>query len=427
MILEIVLVVLLTVVNGVLSMSELAVVSSGNLRLRMMADKGNKGAAIAIQLAEEPGKFMSSVQIGITLVGILSGAVSGATLGKRLSGALASHGVPADIAHPMGVGFVVVIITYLSLVIGELVPKQIALRAPETVAAIVAPWLKRMATVVSPLVWLLDASGKLILRLLRLSGPNETTVSDEEVKMVISEARNAGVMKVTETEMINSVMRVADRNVRGIMTPRHEIRTLSTDVNFEEAVNSFVEARTSRLPVIDSDENIIDVIELNDVLMQAKDNKRFDLSQIMQQVEIVSEGLGALDVLDRLRKAPTRMLFVYDEYGHFEGAITPMNLLEAIVGDFTDQSEEEEKIVTRNDGSLLIAGWMAADELADMLKITLEIPRDYHTVAGLVLNRMGHLPEVGSVIRVGEWMIEVVDMDGRRVDKVMITRALSTH
>lgn len=422
MLIEILAVLLLTVINGVLAMSELAVVSSRTARLKMMADNGSRGAATAIILAEDPGKFLSSVQIGITLVGVLSGAVSGATLGNRLANALVGAGISPGVAQPLGVGLVVVLITYLSLVVGELVPKQIALRAPEAVASRVAPSLRLLARVVSPLVWLLDHSGKMVLRLLGMSQVSENAVSDEEVKMIISEAESAGVMKPAETEMIAAVMRVADRTARGIMTPRHEVTTLPSDVTFEQAVLAFAGSGTSRLPVADARGDIEGVAALSTILAQRQAGEAFDLTSVMEQPEVVREGMGALEVLERLRAAPTRMLFVYDEYGHFEGMVTPMDLLEAITGEFADGEVEEPKLTTRADGSLLVAGWMPADELADQLRITLQTPRDYETVAGLVLDRMGRLPEVGDTADIGPWQIEVMDMDGRRIDKVLVTR-----
>lgn len=422
MLLEIVIVVLLTVLNGTLAMSELAVVSSRPARLKVMAEDGSRGAATALQLAEDPGRFLSSVQIGITLVGILAGAVSGATLGLRLAAALRDLGAPARMAEPLGVGIVVVLITYLSLVVGELVPKQIALRAPEAVAVRVAPTLKWLASLLAPLVWLLDRSGALLLRLMGLGGASDNAPSDEEVKMIISEATTAGVMKPAETEMIAAVMRVADRTARGIMTPRHEVATLPADADFPAAVAAFAESGTSRLPVRDAEGDIIGVLKLSALLQQRQAGQPHDMGALIEPAEVIREGMDALEVLERLRAAPTRMLFVYDEYGHFEGMVTPMDLLEAITGEFADGEVEEPKLATRADGSLLVAGWMPADELADQLRISLESPRDYETVAGLVLDRMGRLPEIGDSAEIGPWRIEVIDMDGRRIDKVLVTR-----
>lgn len=425
MLIEILAVVVLTVLNGVLSMSELAVVSSRPARLKLLAEAGSRGAQTALTLAEDPGRFLSSVQIGITLIGILVGAVSGATLGTRLAGVLAEAGLSLSLSQTLGVGLVVVAITYLSLVVGELVPKQIALRNPEAVASRVAPALRVMATLVSPLVWLLDQSGKLMLRLLGLGARNEPSVSDEEVKMIISEAESAGVMKPQETEMIAAVMRVADRSARGIMTPRHEVEALSLDASFEEAALAFAESGTGWMPVRGADGDIEGVVALFTLLERRHARMPYDLKAAMEPVEVIHEGMGALEVLERLRASRSRMLFVYDEYGHFEGMVQPMDLLEAITGEFADGEVEEPKLTHRADGSMLVAGWMPADELADHLRITLESPRDYETVAGLVLDRMGRLPEVGDSALVGHWRIEVVDIDGRRIDKVLVTREAS--
>lgn len=422
MLLEILAVLLLTVINGVLSMSELAVVSSRSGRLKVMAEDGVRGAQAALDLAESPGKFLSSVQLGITLIGILAGAVSGATLGIRLAVVLRDAGLPARTADLMGVGIVVVLITYLSLVVGELVPKQIALRAPEAVAARAAPALRILALVVAPLVWVLDRSGRLLLSLMGLGEETDNAPSDEEVKMLISEATTAGVMKPAETQMIAAVMRVADRNARGIMTPRHEVTTLTADASFEAAVLAFAESGSSRLPVKSADGEIAGVLQLGALMAQRQQGQPYDLTAVTAPAEIVREGMDALEVLERLRTSPTRMLFVYDEYGHFEGIVTPMDLLEAITGEFADGETEEPKLTTRADGSLLVAGWMPADELADHLRLPLENSRDYETVAGLVLDRMGRLPEVGDSACIGPWRIEVIDMDGRRIDKLLVNR-----
>lgn len=422
MLLEILAVLLLTIINGTLSMSELAVVSSRSGRLKVMAEDGVRGAQTALELAESPGKFLSSVQLGITLIGILAGAVSGATLGIRLAVILREAGLSRAVADPLGVGIVVVLITYLSLVVGELVPKQIALRAPEAVAARAAPALRILAMVVAPLVWLLDQSSRVLLSLMGLGEETDNAPSDEEVKMLISEATTAGVMKPAETQMIAAVMRVADRNARGIMTPRHEVTTLPADASFEATVLAFAESGNSRLPVKALDGEIAGVLQLGGLLAQRQQGKPYDLAAVTEPAEIVREGMDALEVLERLRTSPTRMLFVYDEYGHFEGIVTPMDLLEAITGEFADGETEEPKMTTRADGSLLVAGWMPADELADHLRLPLENSRDYETVAGLVLDRMGRLPEVGDSACIGPWRIEVIDMDGRRIDKLLVNR-----
>jgi putative hemolysin len=423
MFVEIGIVLVLTVINGILAMSELAIVSARPARLKVMAEAGSRGAATALRLAADPGRFLSSVQIGITLVGVLAGAFSGATLGARLALALTGAGVPLALAQSLGVGGVVVAITYLSLIIGELVPKQIALRAPEAVAARVAPWMGVISVVAAPLIWLLDRSGKLVLRLLGQSGQTEENMTDEEVKLVIAEAQSAGVMERAETAMIAGVMRTADRTARGLMTPRHEVEMVSVTDSFSTVVKAFQTTRRTRLPVRDGDpDNVIGVVTTRDFLAQTRAAGAFDLRSVIMPAPIVRDGLGALEVIELLRTAPAHMVLVFDEYGHFEGIITPMDLLEAITGDFSDHAEDEPKIVTRDDGSLLVAGWMPVDEFADRIGIPLDADRDYETLAGLILDRMGRLPEVGASLRLGNWKVEIVDLDGRRIDKLLVSR-----
>lgn len=423
MYIEIGIVLCLTLLNGLLAMSELAIVSARTARLQLMADRGSKGAVTAIRLAADPGRFLSSVQIGITLVGVLSGAFSGATLGARLSDFLLAQGVSSGVALPLGVGSVVVAITYLSLIVGELVPKQIALRAPEAVAARVAPMMQVVATVAAPLIWVLDRSGKLVLRLLGQSGDQAQQVSDEEVRLIISEAESAGAMKPAETRMIAGVMRIADRSARGLMTPRSDVEMLPLDLDRAGLLERLDRLTRSKLPVWEGEpDNIVGVLVARDLLVADRGGDGFDLRAVLREAPVVRDGQGALDVIENLRRAPAHMVLVYDEYGHFEGIITPMDVLQAITGDFHEDGEAEPKMVTRKDGSLLVAGWMPVDEFADALGLQLEADRDYQTVAGMVLDRMGRLPQVGETLEEGAWRIEVVDLDGRRIDKLLVAR-----
>ncbi len=423
MYLELATVVLLTLINGLLAMSELAIVSARAARLKVMAEQGSAGAKTALQLAADPGRFLSSVQIGITLVGVLSGAFSGATLGVRLTDTLISFGLSTRLAETLGVGGVVVAITYLSLIMGELVPKQIALRAPEAVAARVAPMMRMIALVAAPLVWLLDRSGKLLLALLGQSGRAAHNMTDEEVKLVISEATTAGVMEEAETEMIAGVMRIADRTARGLMTARHEVELVNLDDTPATIVRRFRETGRSRLPVRDGDaDNIIGVLSSRDFLDHRTRTDPAETRGLIIPAPIVRDRMAALDVIEKLRLAPAHMLLVFDEYGHFEGIITAMDVLEAITGDFVDPDDTKAKIVTRDDGSLLVAGWMPVDEFADRIGITLSADRDYETVAGLLLDKMGTLPEAGAHLNLAGWRIEVVDLDGRRIDTLLVQR-----
>ncbi|WP_295042019.1 hemolysin family protein [uncultured Paracoccus sp.] len=419
MFLEILIVLLLTMFNGVLAMSELAIVSARPARLKVMAAEGSRGAEIALDLGAEPGRFLSSVQIGITLVGVLSGAFSGATLGARLSAVLVDTGMSPALAQTLGVGGVVVLITYLSLIIGELVPKQIALRAPEAVATRIAPLILFISRIAAPVVWVLDKSGKAVLTLLGQSGDSERGISDEEIRVMLSEARTAGVIEPAETEMIAGVMRIADRSARGLMTPRHEVETVDVSDPAADALQKFRDSRRSRLLVRDgSDNDIIGVITLRDLLSEDV----ADLRPLVQEVPVIREGLPALNVIEELKASPAHMLLVYDEYGHFEGVVTAMDLLEAIAGDFPEPGDDEPKAVQRDDGSWLVAGWMPADEFAEMIGITLPEDRGYESVAGLVLDRAGVLPDVGAHVTLGNWRIEVVDLDGRRIDKLLVSQ-----
>jgi len=421
--LEIAIILVLTVVNGVLAMSELAVVSSRPARLKVLSEQGSRGAGTALRLAEHPGRFLSTVQIGITLVGVLSGAFSGATLGVRASDGLQDLGLSQNIAEWLGVGVVVILITYLSLIIGELVPKQVALRDPERIAVMVAPAMSLLSRVAAPLVWLLDNSGRLVLTLLGQRGASGEKVTEEEVKTIIAEAETAGVIERDEGEMIAGVMRLADRTANALMTPRREVEVINLAEPLETIRQRAVTTRRSRLPVQDGDsDSIIGIILAKDLLEAFGTRARPDIASLIQDVPVVLDRTPALDVLRALRGSNAHMVLVFDEYGHFEGLITANDVLEAIVGALPDEADEEPAVVARADGSLLVGGWMAADEFAAQFGIAMDRDADFHTVAGFVLHEMQRLPQVGESFDKGGWRFEVVDLDGRRIDKILATR-----
>lgn len=424
MLTEISIVVLLTILNGVLAMSELAVVSSRAVRLKVMAEQGNRGAAQAIKLAEDPGRFLSSVQIGITLVGVLSGAFSGATLGARLSAWLLSMGLPEGWADGLGVGSVVVAITYLSLIVGELVPKQIALRAPETVAARVAPMMVLLSKLALPLVWLLDASGRSVLALLGQKGESEERMTDEEIRTVLAEAQIAGVIETEESAMISGVMRLADRTARGLMTPRRDVEVIDIEDDPAEIRTQLRNTQKSRLPVRNgSSDEILGVLFVKDAYEAIAEGKDPDIRNRMREAPVVSDLTGAIDVIQALRKSSAHMVLVYDEYGHFEGIVTSGDILEAITGVFQEDEVEEPAIVQRDDGSFLVAGWMPVDEFAHQMGFSMKEDPDYETVAGFVLDELKHLPELGERFIWNGWSFEVIDLDGRRIDKLLVQKA----
>lgn len=424
MVLEILIVIVLTLVNGLLAMSELSVVSSRPARLKVLQADGNKGATVALKLQEDPGKFLSSVQIGITLVGVLSGAFSGATLGERLGLWLTGVGIDTALALPIGVGLVVIFITYLSLIIGELVPKQIALRDPERIAARVAPLMAFIASVGAPLVWLLDVSGRLILRLLGQSGDTGERVTDEEVRTIIAEAESAGVLESEERHMISGVMRFADRSARGLMTPRIDVEVIDLSDPQELIVEKLRTTRHSVLPAQDgaSDDQIIGVIVRKDLLDNLFKGDAIDARALVKQAPVVMDRSDALDVLKALRASLVHMALVFDEYGHFEGIVTPGDILEAITGAFQEEEGDEPAVVTREDGSFLVSGWMQADEFQDRLGVPIPKDAKFETVAGYVLAELNHLPVVGETFERGHWRFEVMDLDGRRIDKVLVRR-----
>ncbi|MBB4091605.1 hemolysin family protein [Brucella pecoris] len=423
---EIITVVLLTILNGVLAMSELAVVSSRPARLRVMADKGSRGARMAIELADNPGRFLSTVQIGITLVGILSGAFSGATLGARLSGWLLGQGFSPALADALGVGSVVVVITYLSLIVGELVPKQIALREPEAVASRVAPTMALLSKAAAPLVWLLDMSGRLVLKLLGQSGKSSDGVTDEEIKSVLAEAHSAGVIETGESRMIAGVMRLADRTARGLMTPRMDVEMIDVDDSFEQIREQLRNTGRSRLPVRgENSDEVIGVLQVRDFFNQLSSKGSVNLREIVRDVPVVSDFSDALDVVEAIRGTPTHMVLVYDEYGHFEGVVTAGDVMEAIIGAMQEDHVEEKAIVRRADGSYLVSGWMPIDEFSEFLRFPIDEDAEYNTVAGLALEEMKHLPDVGETFTKNGWVFEIVDLDGRRIDKLLLTAEVS--
>ncbi|MCO6415846.1 hemolysin family protein [Siccirubricoccus sp. KC 17139] len=420
--LEIAVVLVLVVLNGVFSLSELAVISARRPRLRAMADAGRPGAAAALALAEDPGRFLSTVQIGITLVGVLAGAFSGSALGGRLAAWLVGLGVPQSVAEPVGFGGVVALVTYLSIVIGELVPKRLGLRNPEGLACRMAPLMTVVSRVAAPVVWLLDGSSNLIFGLLGLGEEPEEKVTDEDLRALVAEAERHGTIETAERRMIAGVLRLGDRPVRGVMVPRGEVDWLDATAGEEEVRETLLRTTHSRLPVGDgSPDAMLGVVAARELLAALVRGEPLDLRARTLTAPVVPDTAEALDVLEILQGAEVPMALIHDEYGHFEGVVTPADLGHVIVGAFRSDMEagEEPAAVRREDGSWLLAGWMAADEMAERLRIALPAERGYQTVAGFVLQAMGQLPRPGEAVEAQGWRFEVVDLDGRRIDKVL--------
>ncbi|MCV3738064.1 hemolysin family protein [Rhizobium sp. TRM96647] len=417
---------LLIVINGLFALSELSIVSSRRVRLKTMAAQGRRGAEAAIRLADNPGRFLSTVQIGITLVGILAGAVSGAALGGRLGQILLDAEVPAWLAGPLGYGIVITLITYLSVVVGELVPKQIALRNPERFACMVAPGMSLLSKVGGPFVWLLDGSTKVIFRIFGLHEAPESVVTDEEIKAVMAEAEAAGVIESGEQSMIAGVMRFSDREARGLMTPRKDVDWIDLSDDPAELRQQIFTSQHSRLPVSeDGIESIMGILQTRELLPAIASGAPFDIRSYIRQAPVIPDGMDAMRVLEALRSSDVPMLLVHDEYGHFEGVLTPADVLEAIAGVFRSdigEGEEDDYAVERADGSWLISGSMPIDELADRFGLSLPESRNYQTVAGLIIDVLQHLPVTGEIAQTQGWQFEIVDMDGRRIDKLLASK-----
>lgn len=421
--LELFIAIFLILLNGVFALSELSIVSARKARLKAMISEGHSGAATALQLAEDPGRFLSTVQIGITLVGILAGAFSGAALGERLSDIFLQNGVPASVSGPLGFGVVISIITYLSVVVGELVPKHLALSNPERIACVVAPGMSLLSRVGGPAVWLLNASTQLIFRLMGRS-ESESTVSEEEIRTLVAEAEASGIIEGGEREMISGVMRFADRSARGLMTTRKDVNWIDLSDTDDEIRATLMEARHSRLPVSEGgQETMVGVVQTRDVLAEVLRTGQINIRAWLREAPIIPDTMDATRVLETLRQAQVPILLVHDEYGHFEGVVTPADVLEAIAGVFrADFAEDEDYLVQREDGSWLVSGEMPIDEMADQLGVPLPKKRSYQTAAGLVIELLGHLPRVGEVVESDKWRFEIVDMDGWRVDKILASR-----
>ena len=377
---------------------------------------------MALRLAEHPGRFLSTVQIGITMVGVLSGAVSGATLGLRLQNWLVAQGMPADWAATLGVGGVVVAITYLSLIVGELVPKQLALRNPEAVAIRVAPAMTLLSVAAAPVVWFLDRSGKAILWLIGAHGSGSSKVTEDEVHVLLSEAAEGGVLEVEERDMMTGVMRLADRSASALMTPRREVEMLPLSATSAEAVAAVRRIARPRMPVIDAAGDVVGIVLLADAFQAVSRREPLDLKALLREVPVVNDRADALDVLEIVQGTEHHIALVYDEYGHFEGIITSGDILDAITGVEVSASTGEPAIVERADGSMLVAGWMPADEFCDRLGIERELAGGYDTVAGLVLHQLARIPELGDLVEAGGYRFEVIDLDGLRIDKVLVSR-----
>lgn len=423
---EILLILLLTIANGICSGSEIAVVSARKVRLEQLAERGNRKARVALKLANAPNDFLSTVQIGITLIGILSGAVGGATLAQRLKPVF--DGIPALQPYSQGISVVIVvtIITYLSLVIGELVPKRIALNDPERIACTVALPMRFLSRLTAPIVHILGVSTDGLLKLMGIKASEEPDITEEEIKVLIRQGAESGVFEEAEHEMVQRVFRLGDRPIKAIMTPRTEIVWLDLESSLQENLQEVMESNHSRFPVGQGSlDRCVGVIRGTQLLIAQLSGQPVNLETLVQPPLYVAEGARALNVIEQFKQTGIHIALVTDEYGGIEGLVTLNDMMEAIVGDLPSvENPEEPMIIQREDGSWLIDGSLDINELKDLLdkeSLPDETKGNFHTLGGFVMYFLGYIPRSGDHFEWSNLSFEVMDMDGTRVDKVLVT------
>ena len=428
---QIAIIVILIAANGLFSMAEIAVLSARRTRLQQRAEEGDRKAQAALELAKAPSRFLSTIQIGITLIGILTGAFSGTTIADWLAPELNRIGWIAPHGAVVSFGIVVVAITFLTLIFGELVPKQIALNNAERIAAAVAPFMCGLSRLALPVVHLLSVSTALVLRLFKTRTAPDTTVTEEEIKLMIEQGTQEGVFEPTEQAMVERVFRLGDRTVYSLMTPRPEVVWLDPNERSEEIQHKITSNTHTHYPVAEGRiDNIIGMVNSKDLLSQNLSCLPVDLRSVLRPALFIPESMSALEVLERFKEKRSHAALVIDEHGGFQGLVTTSDILEAIVGDIPARGESHEAdIIRRADGSWLVDGTVLADELKELLdadRLPFEGEHLYETLGGLVMAFLGRVPRSGDGFDWEGFRFEVVDMDGHRVDKVLI-RPLATE
>lgn len=421
---EILIILLLIVANGIFAMSEMAIVAARKIRLQQLANQGDAKARAALALAEAPNQFLSTVQIGITLIGILTGAFGGATIANSLAGYVRLVPGLAPYSQPLAFGIVVLIITYLSLILGELVPKRLALNSPERIAAVVAMPMRVVAAIASPAVHLLSASTDLVLRVLGIGPSAEPEVTEEEIKILIEQGTEAGTFEAAEQDMVERVFRLGDRPVSALMTPRPEIVWLDLEDSAEENRRKIIDSCHSRFPVCQGGlDNVLGIMHVTNLIARALSGQQLDLTVSLQQPLFVPESTRGLKILELFKQTGIHMAVVVDEYGVIQGLVTLNDILIEIVGDVAPSELEEPMVVQREDGSWLLDGMLPVDEFFELFAIeelTEEHRGSYQTLGGFVITHLGRIPAAADYFDWEGMRFEVMDMDGNRVDKVLV-------
>ena len=417
----------LMLLNGVFAMCEIALISSKKARLVERASKGNKNAIIALQLTEHPDNFLSAVQVGITLIGILAGVYGGQAFSASLEAYFLKYTTLAPYAHPLALTIIISVITYFSIVIGELIPKKIGLLYSEQISLAMAPFVKYFTKATYPIVWFLSISTKLVSKIFFLKENDNDIVSEDELKMMVKMANEDGSIDNKESELIHNIFRFADRKAYSVMTPRNEVVWLDINESHEEIHSDIIESGLTKFPVCDDAlDNILGIVNLKDYLI-GRNKPGFDIQQILKPAVLIPETLTSLKILEEFRKEKRYFAIVINEHGSVEGVITLHDLTENIFGNLPDLEEEEEiMIFKREDGSYLIDGSYQIDELREQIFVDefFQEDLDYTTIAGYVIDKLGKMPRIGDKFTDGNYSFEILDLDKSKIDKVLVTSTI---
>jgi putative hemolysin len=421
----ILIVLLLVLANGLFSMSEMAIVSSRKVRLQQAAERGDRRAQVALELANSPTRFLSTVQVGITLIGVVVGIFSGKTFEEPLKAAIENIGLLKPYAAVLSLTLVALATTYLSLIIGELVPKQIALSNPEAIAINVATPMAALSRITSPAVGLLSASSSLILKLLNITPSTDPEVTEEEIRVLIQQGTEAGTFEEAEQEIVERVFELGDRRVNAIMTPRPDIVWLDLDDSVDVNKAKLVDSSYTRLPVCSEGlDNVLGILQVNDLLTQSLNGQPLDFTTSLRQPLFIPESTRSLKVLELFKESSVQVALIVDEYGVIQGLVTLDDILEAIVGDLPSTDDDNDQAIQREDGSWLLEGMMSVEEFRELFDLEDELPGEqrgnYHTLGGFIITHLGRIPRASDHFEWNQLRFEVMDMDGNRVDKILV-------
>ncbi len=425
---EILILVSLILLNGLFAMSEIAIVTARKSRLTALAHNGRSSAAIALKLAEDPTQFLSTVQIGITSIGILNGIFGEAVLAGPFSMWLQSYGLSEGFSSIFATVLVVVVVTYVSIVVGELVPKRIGQISAETIACIMAKPMLLLALLTKPFVWLLTGSTHAMMRLFGFAHSQESNVTHEDIQAMLQEGSSSGVIEHTEHTMVKNVFRLDERSISSLMVPRSDIVFLDIELSLSENMQRVMQSPHSRFPICKGHaDELIGIISAKQLLAQSVAGTLNDLQQLAQPCNFVPDSLTGMELLEHFRSSGSQMVFVVDEYGDLKGLVTLQDLMDALTGEFNqaDSAEQDLMIVQRDDGSYLLDGLLPVIDLKDCLgisKLPEEDSKRYQTLNGLIMMLLGKIPQTADKVEVDDWLLEIVDMDGKRIDKVLAKR-----